>query len=277
MRDISEIFSYEGNEIAFETKNGITYVNATEMAKRFDKRPNDYLSLKSTNELINAITRRTGKFDYQLVIRKTGMPKFGGGVWLHEDIAIDFAQWLSVDFKLWCQERIKELLLKGYTEIVPVASTNVPCQTNCLPKDYIEALEALLKSEKEKVALREAKRISDSIIKEQEPKVNFTNTAKIAQKGDMLIREVRKKLESHGYDIAEKNLRLLLEEQKFFTKTGRCWMLAHYRYRTDEEYYGQNTVYVTELGFQKMLSTFSDPYWRKRFISLGGRITSETA
>ena len=32
-----------------------------------------------------------------------------------EDLALDFAQWLSVDFKLWCNDRIKELLTIGFT------------------------------------------------------------------------------------------------------------------------------------------------------------------
>lgn len=92
MNELSEIFSYNGNNVTFKTIGGTTYINATEMAKHFDRRTNDYLSLVSTNELIKAITRKTGKFDYQLVIKKTGMPAFGGGVWMHEDIAIDFAQ-----------------------------------------------------------------------------------------------------------------------------------------------------------------------------------------
>lgn len=35
---LSTIFSYNGNDITFKTENGITYVNATEMAKPFRKK-----------------------------------------------------------------------------------------------------------------------------------------------------------------------------------------------------------------------------------------------
>lgn len=288
MSELSEIFSYDGNEVTFKTINGTTYINATEMAKHFNRRPNDYLSLTSANELVSAITRKTGKSENQLVIKKTGMPAFGGGVWLHEDIAIDFAQWLSIDFKLWCADKIKELLLKGHTSI---NRNNSDISRNDLPSDYIEALEALLKSEKEKRALaeakkaaEEAKRISDNIIKEQAPMVEFAKTAEIAQETDMLIREVREKLEAHGYDIAEKNLRILLEDNKFFAKTGKRWLLsqrmidrgyARYRYRDDDEFYGTNTVYVTPKGFQWIVSKISRE-WMPRFLELKGRVLSRS-
>lgn len=155
----------------------------------------------------------------------------------------------------------------------------------------IEALEALLKSEKEKRALaeakkaaEEAKRISDNIIKEQAPMVEFAKTAEIAQETDMLIREVREKLEAHGYDIAEKNLRILLEDKKFFAKTGKRWLLsqrmidrgyARYRYRDDDEFYGTNTVYVTPKGFQWIVSKISRE-WMPRFLELKGRVLSRS-
>lgn len=187
-------------------------------------------------------------------------------------------------FKRWVTSEVLPSIRK--TGSYSMTSNNMPSR-NDLPSDYIEALEALLKSEKEKRALaeakkaaEEAKRISDNIIKEQAPMVEFAKTAEIAQETDMLIREVREKLEAHGYDIAEKNLRILLEDNKFFAKTGKRWLLsqrmidrgyARYRYRNDDEFYGTNTVYVTPKGFQWIVSKISRE-WMPRFLELKGRV-----
>lgn len=186
-------------------------------------------------------------------------------------------------FKKWVTSEVLPSIRK-------TGSYSMPSK-NELPSDYIEALEALLKSEKEKRALaeakkaaEEAKRISDNIIKEQAPMVEFAKTAEIAQETDMLIREVREKLEAHGYDIAEKNLRILLEDKKFFAKTGKRWLLsqrmidsgyARYRYRNDDEFYGTNTVYVTPKGFQWIVSKISKE-WMPRFLELKGRVLNKS-
>ena len=162
---------------------------------------------------------------------------------------------------------------------------------NKIPSSYSEALrmyadevEAREKAEKEARLALEAKRISENIIKEQAPMVEFAKTAEIAQETDMLIREVREKLEAHGYDIAEKNLRILLEDNKFFAKTGKRWLLsqrmidrgyARYRYRNDDEFYGTNTVYVTPKGFQWIVSKISRE-WMSRFLELKGRVLSRS-
>lgn len=108
------VYSYKGSEISFMSGES-TMINATQMAKPFGKRPNDYLVLPSTNQLINAITRKSGIAENQLVITERG--GLNPGTWLHEDIALDFAQWLSVDFRLWCNDRIKELLKTGVTTV----------------------------------------------------------------------------------------------------------------------------------------------------------------
>ena len=36
---------------------------------------------------------------------------------MHEDVAIEFARWLSPAFSIWCNDKIKELLTTGKTEI----------------------------------------------------------------------------------------------------------------------------------------------------------------
>lgn len=113
MNDI-QIFDYNGNGVTFR-KGDYVMVSATEMAKPFGKRPNDYLALSSTRELVSAITKKNGISENQLVMTVAGSPANGGGTWLHEDVALDFAQWLSIDFKLWCNDRIKELMQVGFT------------------------------------------------------------------------------------------------------------------------------------------------------------------
>lgn len=107
-------YDYKGSKISFISDKNVM-VNATQMAKPFGKRPNDYLSLPTTNKLIKAITKKSGISENQIVTTKAGTPQFGGGTWMHEDLALDFAQWLSVDFRLWCNDRIKELMRHGIT------------------------------------------------------------------------------------------------------------------------------------------------------------------
>lgn len=53
------------------TGNGVM-VNATQMAKPFEKRPIDYLRLPSTNELIKAIVRKSHIAENQLAITERG-------------------------------------------------------------------------------------------------------------------------------------------------------------------------------------------------------------
>ncbi|MCT4151332.1 phage antirepressor KilAC domain-containing protein [Elizabethkingia anophelis] len=108
-----EQFNYNGNNVSFLVENDIVMVNATQMAKPFSKQPYEYLRLPTTNELIKAITGKSRIAENQVV--KTIRGGLNPGTWLNEDLAIDFAQWLSVDFKLWVSDRIKELMKYGFT------------------------------------------------------------------------------------------------------------------------------------------------------------------
>ena len=59
------------------------------------------------------------KSDFALIQTEKGGIDGGGGTWMHEDVALEFARWLSPAFAIWCNDRIKELLKYGMTATQP--------------------------------------------------------------------------------------------------------------------------------------------------------------
>lgn len=91
-------------------------VNATEMAKPFGKFTKDWLSNKSTKEFLSTLSAvRTIPLTGLVEIKQGGSGE--QGTWMHEDVALEFARWLSPAFAIWCNDRIKELLLTGKASI----------------------------------------------------------------------------------------------------------------------------------------------------------------
>lgn len=86
------------------TFNDVGWINATEVANQYGKRPNDWLASTETQEYISKLnTRISGN----LIETKKGK---NGGTWLHPKLAIMFARWLSVDFSIWCDEQIDNII-----------------------------------------------------------------------------------------------------------------------------------------------------------------------
>lgn len=48
--------------------------------------------------------------DVDLVRTKQGSPENGGGTWMHPKLGVVFARWLSVDFELWCDSQIEDII-----------------------------------------------------------------------------------------------------------------------------------------------------------------------
>ncbi|MGM1427922.1 phage antirepressor KilAC domain-containing protein [Sphingobacterium lactis] len=132
MDQLTKLFSYNGNEVTFRNEQGVAYVNANNMAKPFKgKEPKHWFENKETHDFIHALAKSRGiepkcqiptslntnelakTYPSLLIVVKGGQQQ--QGTWMHEDIALEYAQWLSVDFKLWCNDRIKELLSVGIT------------------------------------------------------------------------------------------------------------------------------------------------------------------
>lgn len=129
-------FDYEGKPISFEFEDGNKMINATEMAKPFDKRVNDFIRLKGTKDYILLLElryadSRNGKETLRIV--QGGSPELQG-TWMDEKLALKFAAWLSPTFELWVYDRIEELLKTGKTEI----------PTNRPPSDIINALRLIV-------------------------------------------------------------------------------------------------------------------------------------
>lgn len=107
-------FEFEGNEISFLTGDN-TMINATEMAKQFEVQPAFWLRTDPAKRLIEAISAMHGCIPTDLVVVRNGGNDFG--TWMHEDVALVFAQWLSPEFYIWCNDRIKELFKYGITAL----------------------------------------------------------------------------------------------------------------------------------------------------------------
>lgn len=112
-------YAYEGSEVTFSNGEKVM-VNATQMAKPFGKQPVDWLKTEQAQRMIKAIAELKifGSVENQLVkVVKGGNNPEEQGTWMHEDVALEFARWLSPSFAIWCNDRIKELIKNGVSDI----------------------------------------------------------------------------------------------------------------------------------------------------------------
>lgn len=114
------VFQYSNAPISFRKETGSLFVNATEMAKGFGKTTKDWLRTKQSEEFISSLSAvRQMCLSQLVVVRKGNSGEFEQGTWMHEDVALEFARWLSPAFAIWCNDRIKELLQIGFTATQP--------------------------------------------------------------------------------------------------------------------------------------------------------------
>lgn len=169
----NQIFQYNGSPITFQ-KGDSVMVNATEMAKPFGKLAKDWLSNKSTKEFLSTLSSvRTIPLTALVEIKQGGNKE--QGTWMHEDVAMEFARWLSPAFAIWCNDRIKELLTIGMTATQPTLEQMID------NPDLVIHLATQLKQEREERAKLEAQteqqqatiKIQTEEIKKSAPKVSY--------------------------------------------------------------------------------------------------------
>ena len=89
------------------------FFNATLIAAQFGKKPADFLRLDSTKDYIEEILKdsQSGISHFENLVRTTQGGKYKG-TWLHQELAYEFAGWLSPTFRRnlhkWADKRIQE-------------------------------------------------------------------------------------------------------------------------------------------------------------------------
>lgn len=215
------VYDYKGSKISFANGKNVM-VNATEMAKSFGKTTKDWLRTNASTEFINSLSAVRQICPSQLVVvRKGNSNEFEQGTWMHEDVALEFARWLSPAFAIWCNDRIKELLKYGMTATQPTLDEMVN------NPDLVIRMATQLKQEREEKARLEAE--NKRIIEETAPAVTFTQAVS-GSASSCLIGELAKLIDQNGYPMGEKRLFKWLRENGYLGTKGERYNIPNQRY-----------------------------------------------
>lgn len=233
-------YSYEGTPIAFERGAGVM-INATQMAKRFGKTPKDWLRNQQSEEFISTLSAVRQICLSQLVqVRKGNSSNFEQGTWMHEDVAMEFARWLSPAFAIWTNDRIKELLRDGVTTTATDDQTIAKAMAILQSRLEEAKRETARLRESELEAQAEAQFLRDRA-EEDAPKVLFAD-AVTASKRSILVGELAKILKQNGHDTGQNRLFAELREQGYLQSCKG-------------ERYNQPTQMAMELGLFELKKT----------------------
>lgn len=239
-----QTYHYNGSSVSF-AKGESVKVNATEMAKTFNKRPIDWLQNKQTEEFLNELAkvRKSTLADLVQVTRGGDNP----GTWMHEDVALEFARWLSPAFAIWCNDHIKELLTTGVTTVA---------EDDAAIAHAMEILNRRLEQAKAEKQLLEAKtQEQERIITEQAPQVEYFQrvlssestytVTQIAKEFGMGAETLNRKLREMGVQYKQNGQWLL--KAKYQDKGYTSTITREYIGATGKVHTSQQTVW-TETG-----------------------------
>jgi phage antirepressor YoqD-like protein len=228
----AQVFQYNGNPVTFRTGDA-TMVNATQMAKPFgdSKRAKNWLILNQTSEFLEVLSKgRNLPLDDLVQVTKGGT---NPGSWMHEDVAIEFARWLSPQFAIWCNDRIKELIKYGITA-TPQTIDNILAD----PGNAIKVLTALQAERKKTAQLEDANKCyqsevrrlcrlkdkQDKQLEQQAPKVEYAENV-LSSADTYTTTQIAKEL---GMSAQKLNATLYHLGIQFF-QGGQWFMYAKYQ------------------------------------------------
>lgn len=107
-----------------------SYVNMTQMCQAHEKQFSDYSRLESTKAFLEGLSVDMGIPVSGLIITiKGGYDKQSQGTWAHPEVAIDCAQWVNIEFRIWANRALRQLIssrrvieVEASQSILPVPS-----------------------------------------------------------------------------------------------------------------------------------------------------------
>lgn len=209
---MNQICTYQGNSITFQFGKEDVLINATEMARPFNKRAAEWLRLPSTIEYIETLEAMGKSHRSGMVITENGV-----GTWMQEEVALEFARWLSPVFGIWCNDRIRELIRHGFT-----ASQDKLEELMSNPDLIISLANSLKQERAEKEQLNSHNLRLTETIREQAPRVAFSYAVE-ESKDSILIGELAKLLRQNGIDIGQNRLFEILRNKGYLCYKGEMY------------------------------------------------------
>jgi hypothetical protein len=96
-------------------------VNLTKIAKACERELSDWLRLSSVKESIDIWVEEKGDLQkVQVAVKGGDLGETEQGTWVIRELALDYAQYISPRFKVWCTKALDELFQTGKVELKPM-------------------------------------------------------------------------------------------------------------------------------------------------------------
>ena len=140
---MSEIIRKIGNLEVFQRKQD-GYINSTQLCKAYErktgiiKRPSSWFETDRANRLIEVVSDHTGLEVSELFIVVQGGFASQQGSWIHPDLSIPFASWLSPEFEYMVSKWVQEWMKTGDNPIEKVEAPPIYRRDNILEPNLQE-------------------------------------------------------------------------------------------------------------------------------------------
>lgn len=123
-QDPLDVRIWNGTPISRRTTDG--YVNATAVCRANGKQWSKYRESERCQTYLDALVETSEIRMFDLIESRQGQ---GGGTWVHPQVAVDLARWISAPFAVWMDGwflgEINRLAAKPATPQPPISGTNV--------------------------------------------------------------------------------------------------------------------------------------------------------